>query len=79
MQIRSFSGEDEITNLCTAAMNSTVQVMTREGLITPEVAEKFLSRHVAILTSHETFWDRVRKALRLDDEKGDVVVIMEVK
>lgn len=78
MNIRTFSGEDAIMELCTAAMNSTIQTLVKEGQLTQEAADKFTATHIALLSSKENYWNKVRKFLGWSND-SDFVVIAEIK
>jgi hypothetical protein len=77
MNIRNFSGEDAISELCTCSMAATVQAMVTEGFISQEDADAFVGKHIAVLSSTEGVWSRVRKFLGWNDNAA--IVILEVK
>lgn len=79
MIIRSFSGEESITELCTGSMVATIQALVKAGHLDKSVADKFIDSHIAILSSDESYWSRIKKATGWANSKSDFVAIMEIK
>jgi hypothetical protein len=77
MQLRSFTGEDAISELCTSAMIATTKALVRDGLITDAQALEFQGRHIAVLTSQTGFWKSAKKWFGWGDD-AERVVILEV-
>lgn len=51
MIVRSLTGEDEINNVLMGGMEVTIGALVREGIISNEIGESFLSEHLIMVAS----------------------------
>jgi hypothetical protein len=71
MIIRSISGAD-IDATMTNSMQSTLNALVEEKLLTEEAATEFLNTHVCLtVNSDDSVWFRIRKFLNWPDTQKD--------
>jgi transcriptional regulatory protein LevR len=77
MNIISINGSDEIADLMTRTLHNTTLAMVNEGLITREIADKFISSHVASLAPDTSFFRCVMKRIfgvNLKDNQVQILI-----
>ena len=78
MEVRSITGDDAINELMTQTMCVTLSHLVDEGLLTKDKATEISDSRVAILTSGNFMWNRIKRWFSAKEGMGEVVIILKV-